>query len=903
MRRSTGLASGPGLRRAVTFLLPLLAVSALTSPGAADARSHPAGPQAGVGSRPARQQGGNRSQPARRRGGNRAQPATEQAIAGVLAQSTGLAPSQVTTAAECGPARPGYARCDAEALVLRSGHARVRPNVHGGPTFTQVFPAGRGGIPSVRPANAGAAPPEPGTPAWLQQAYDLTYLSQTAGHGDTVAIVDVGDDPTAEADLNVFRSSYGLGACTTSNGCFEKVNESGGTSPLPTEDPDWQPEESLDLDAVSALCPNCKLLLVEAGTATDTDLDNAVIAASNLHANQISNSWSDPEPYPIGGTYTFPQAAVIAATGDSGYLGVGTDAYPAAFPGVTAAGGTSLSPATGGSDARGFGESAWSLSGGWGASSGCDVNEPPPSYQPASGCTGRAYADLSADADPYTGLMVYDSEIGGWWQYGGTSLATPLIGAYEAITGVNGTTPQWAYTDSALLNDPTAGSSGSCPANILYICDAGPGYDGPTGIGSISGAVVAGAPGIGGPSFGDGVGNTYTSGVGATTATLSGGVYPNGVDTTYYWQYGPTTSYGAQTATVDIGGGQAPVQVPGALSGLAPGTTYHYRLVAENIDGTAYGYDSTVTTTMVPANAVAPAIGGVAVQGQTLQAYSGGWTPAGVSLSYQWQRSVDGVTWTSIGGARGSAYTVGAADAGDELRVAVTAANVAGQSTATSAAVGPVPGVTGSTPGAAPRSTAPPRISADPGRVGDRLTVTAGRWTGSHVQSHVTQVMRCTNTCVPAGPSNVRTYTIKAADIGSVLWVKETATNAFGSTTVWSARSVGPVRSASSAAVVLSGRQATLRNSRGATLAFASVRSPSPSGNFGRLRSASRVIGLRRARGVAGPVWAWVCAVGGTAGGSPPGCTSRVPLRARATVQLPASMTGKVRVVVVRRGN
>ena len=139
--------------------------------------------------------------------------------------------------------------------------------------------------------------------------------------------------------------------------------------------------------------------------------------------------------------------------------------------------------------------------------------------------------------------MIYDSEIGGWWQFGGTSLATPLIAAYEAITGVDDTTPQWAYTDSALLtNDPTTGSSGTCASNILFICNAGPGYDGPTGIGSISGAVVAGAPEIGGPSFGYGVGNTYTDGVGATTATLSGGVYPNGLDTTYYWQYGPTTS-------------------------------------------------------------------------------------------------------------------------------------------------------------------------------------------------------------------------------------------------------------------------------------------------------------------------------------------------------------------------
>jgi hypothetical protein len=857
--------------------MPLLAACALAPPGEAAARS----------------------QARRTPAGDRAEPATEQAIAGVLSQSTGMAPSQVTSESACGPARPGYARCDAEALVLRSDHARVRPNVHGGPTFTQVFPSGRRGIPSAGPANAGAAPPQPGTPAWLQQAYDLTYLSQTAGGGDTVAIVDVGDDPTAEADLSVFRSAYGLPACTTANGCFKKVNENGAASSLPAQDPSWQPEESLDLDAVSALCPNCKLVLVEADSATDYDLDQAVIAAANLPANQISNSWSDDEQSSIGGTYTFPGTAVIAATGDSGYLGVGTDAYPAAYPGVTAAGGTSLSPAAGGPSARGFGESAWSLSDGWGASSGCDATETKPSYQHDSGCTGRAYADLSADADPYTGLMIYDSEIGGWWEYGGTSLATPLIAAYEAITGVDGTTPEWAYTDGALLNDPTGGSSGTCPSNMLYICDAGPGYDGPTGIGSISGAVVAGGPGIGGPSFGNGIGNTYTSSVAATTATVSGGVYANGLDTTYYWQYGPTISYGAQTAPVDVGSGQAPVLVPGALTGLTPGTTYHYRLVALNNDGTAYGYDSALTTPIAPANAVAPAVGGVAAQGQTLQGYPGGWTPAGVSLSYQWQRSADGVMWTSIGGAGGSAYTVGVADAGDELRVAVTAANVAGQSTATSGAVGPVPGPVGSTGAAPPRSTVPPQISADPGRVGDRLTVTAGSWTGSPLLSDLTQVIRCTNTCVPTGPSNVRTYTIKSADVGSVLWVKETATNAFGTTTVWSARSVGPVKSASSAAAVLSGRRAALRNSRGATLAFASLSSLSPTGDFGQLRSASRVIGLRRARGVAGQVWAWVCALGGAAGGSPPKCTSRIPLGARATVRLPASITGEVRVIVV----
>ena len=265
---------------------------------------------------------------------------------------------------------------------------------------------------------------------------------------------------------------------------------------------------------------------------------------------------------------------------------------------------------------------------------------------------------------------------------------------------------------------------------------------------------------------------------------------------------------------------------------------------------------------VAPANAVVPAIGGFALPGQTLQAYPGGWTPAGVLFSYQWQRSADGVTWTSIGGATSSAYTVGAADGGEYLRVAVTAANVAGQSTATSAAVGPVPGSEGSAPlaeGGPPRWTARPQISADPGRVGDRLTLTAGRWTGSPLQADLTQVMRCTNTCVPVGSSNAGSYTITPADVGSVLWVKETVWNVAGIAVVWSARSAGPVGSTSAAAVVLAGGQIALRNSRGATLAFASIKSLSPSGELRRIRAGSRVLGLRRAPGVGGQLSAWVC--------------------------------------------
>ena len=359
---------------------------------------------------------------------------------------------------------------------------------------------------------------------------------------------------------------------------------------------------SLDLDAVSALCPNCHIMLVEASSANSTDLSAAMATAAAKGANQISASWTIAVNGILSGAYVFPNVSTVAATGDAGYLGTTFDNYPAAFSSVTAAGGTTLAP-TGG--ARGFSEGAWSLSGGQGGGSGCDLHVRKSTWQTDGGCSqqssgktfGRAYADISADADPATGLSVYDSNNGGWGVIGGTSLATPLIAAYYAITGVNGTTPQWAYTSSALLNDPTTGSSGTtCAPAIRYICNAGPGYDGPTGVGSISGAVVSGAPGIGGAPISSGNSTTYTQSTRSRGATIKGGIYPNGSDTTWWIEYGPTTSYGSQTPHVDIGSGTAPVSVTGYLSGLSPATPYHYRLVTSNSLGTTSGYDYTFTT-------------------------------------------------------------------------------------------------------------------------------------------------------------------------------------------------------------------------------------------------------------------------------------------------------------------
>jgi subtilase family serine protease len=499
--------------------------------------------------------------------------------------------AQLSARNVCRPATRSRSTCDARMLVTSSGapvHPRLaRPGAADVAQRTTTADARSAAVARIS-GPAAAAEPQPGTPAYMQQAYDLSYLSQYGGVSDTVAIVDAYDDPSSAADLATYRAFFGLPACTSANGCFRKVDQDGGQS-FPSQAPGWAAEISLDLDAVSALCPRCNIILVEANSDNSEDLATAQAEAASLGANQITDSWGDPATLVPSGSFTFPGIATVAASGDQGYLGPLTNQYPAALPDVTAAGGTALVPAStsGTENARGFTEQAWSSAG-----SGCDLLAPKPSWQSDGGCSGRTYSDLSANANPQTGLDVYDSGDGGWLVMGGTSESAPLIAAYYAITGAGAASPEWAYAHSALLNAPVGGSNGSCAISIAYICLTGLGYSGPTGVGSISGAVTPGAPGIGGP----GTTGSYTQGTAPTSAQVQAGVYPNGSDTAYWWQYGTTTSYGQTTVPVDAGSGQAPVTISSNLAGLAPDTTYHYRLVARNSFGNAYGYDFTFKT-------------------------------------------------------------------------------------------------------------------------------------------------------------------------------------------------------------------------------------------------------------------------------------------------------------------
>jgi subtilase family serine protease len=320
------------------------------------------------------------------------------------------------------------------------------------------------------------ATPEGYGPKDLASAYKLP---STGGSGQTIAVVDAYDDPNAASDLAVYRSQFGLGTCTVANGCFKKVGENG-TSTLPPENAGWDQEISLDLDAVSAVCPKCHILLVETSSESSTDFERALNTAASLHATEISNSYGGNEFEATDSAYDHPGIIITASAGDDG---TGAE-QPAAYSTVVAVGGTVLDRAN---NTRGWTETAWADTG-----SGCSAYVAKPAWQTDKGCKMRSEADVSADADPDTGIAVYDSVkyqgSSGWLIIGGTSLSSPLIAGVFALNGnaseLTAARHIWTVAGSHLF-DVTSGSNGSC--SISYICNAGPGYDGPTGWGTPNG--------------------------------------------------------------------------------------------------------------------------------------------------------------------------------------------------------------------------------------------------------------------------------------------------------------------------------------------------------------------------------------------------------------------------------
>lgn len=321
-----------------------------------------------------------------------------------------------------GPADPGSTRC----------HAWAKPNA--------------------------STSPKGLSPATIKSVYNFP-TSLTAGAGKTIAIVDAYDDPTAESDLNVFSAQFGLPACTTANGCFKKVNQTGGTA-YPRKDAGWALEISLDVQWAHAIAPGAKILLVEASSNSFTNLLAAEDYAK-ANANYVSNSWGGSE---FSGESSndshFSQSGVsfFVSSGDAG-----TPAeYPSASPNVISVGGTTLNF----SGSTFTSETGWSSGGG-----GCSTYETANSAQSSFGqygqvnCGGkRATPDVSLDADPASGVSVYDSTRyqgqSGWFTVGGTSASSPMWAARAAVAGtvVNAA---YVYGNSISYRDITSGNNGA----------------------------------------------------------------------------------------------------------------------------------------------------------------------------------------------------------------------------------------------------------------------------------------------------------------------------------------------------------------------------------------------------------------------------------------------------------
>jgi subtilase family serine protease len=313
------------------------------------------------------------------------------------------------------------------------------------------------------------------SPAQIKSAYTFS-TSTTAGAGRTIAIVDAYDDPTAESDLAVFSSQFGLPPCTTANGCFKKVNQNGNTRGLPATDRGWALEIALDVEWAHAIAPGAKILLVEARTSSLSNLFAAEDYAKT-HAQYVSNSWGASEflsEHSYDGHFSQSGVSIFASSGDGG-----AQLWPSTSPNVISVGGTTL---TFNSDGTLYSETGWSGSGG-----GCSAYEAANAAQKTGSinCNGkRGTPDVSLDADPYSGVSVYDSTpysdgSSGWFQVGGTSASSPMWAARSADAGVL-VNAALVYGGSISYRDIIVGSNnvGSCQV----------GYDLVTGLGSWTGS-------------------------------------------------------------------------------------------------------------------------------------------------------------------------------------------------------------------------------------------------------------------------------------------------------------------------------------------------------------------------------------------------------------------------------
>ena len=535
---------------------------------------------------------------------------------------------QLAVRALCPPAAPGYMSCLA---LVRTDSAPLTRSAVGPLTMPRGF-----------------------APSQLLSAYGLPDAASGAGSGITVAIVDAFDLPTAASDLATYRSQFGLSPCTTQNGCFRKIDQHGSTI-YPAYDQGWGGEIALDIEMVSAICPNCHILLVESDSTSVQDLGTAENTAVGLGAVVVSNSYAGPEflgeNLADSAYYNHPGVAITVGAGDDGY---GVD-FPASSPHVTSVGGTSLATAA---NARGWTETAWDMAG-----SGCSAYEPKPAWQHDPSCANRTVADVSAVADLATGVAVYSTPSGGWVRFGGTSVATPIIAGVYALAGAPspGTYPaSYPYAQSGQLNDVTSGSNGSCGGT--YLCTAMGAYDGPTGLGTPNGTGAFTAPGA--PST-----PTPPSAPAAPSAPTAVIATAGNKTALVSWHApagngNPITGY-TVTSTPESKTCTTAGTVSCTVSGLTNGASYTFSVTATNSTGT--GPASTSSASVIPATApdaptgvtAAPADGSAIVSwsapvsngGRTITGYTVSSSPPGSTCT-----TTGSLSCTVLGLANGTSY-------------------------------------------------------------------------------------------------------------------------------------------------------------------------------------------------------------------------------------------------------
>ena len=372
-----------------------------------------------------------------------------------------------------------------QALARSGTPARAHGQGSTPPACATARKAPRVGCDVVLGAANTSGAPQGLTPKDLRAAYRLPASGK--GH-PTIAVVVPYDDPTLASDLAVYRKQFGVAPCTVANGCLRKVNEQGQASPLPPASPGWALLTALQVDAISATCPECHLLVVETDTDSMTDVGPGLTTAASLGADLVVTGYGTTGEFP--GEKRFEAGLshlgipFVAASGDYGYGNgaplIGSISYPSASTHAIAVGGTTLSPA---SNTRGWSESVYAES-----TSGCSAYIAKPAWQHDRACRMRTTADVAAVGDPATGLATYDSyQEPGWQQVGGTGLSAAVIAGVYGLAAANGLPVDASslYDPTARLFDVTTGANGACDGSS--ICTAVPGYDGPSGVGTPDG--------------------------------------------------------------------------------------------------------------------------------------------------------------------------------------------------------------------------------------------------------------------------------------------------------------------------------------------------------------------------------------------------------------------------------